>query len=63
MRWIFTPIILLCLVPVCFSQSLTGIWRGYFLQKDFDVYSGKFREYRYKYEVQINNLNKNGIEG
>ncbi len=63
MKWIFTPIIILFSLSFCYSQDLTGIWRGYFLQKDFDIYSGKFREDRYKYEVQINNLKNNGVEG
>lgn len=40
-----------------FSQNLTGIWRGYFYA---DV--GPYKEY-YKYEVQINQLNNNALQG
>lgn len=45
------------------KNNLTGIWRGYFIQKDYNPMSGNFEEDRYKYEVQINNLVNNGLEG
>lgn len=45
------------------KSNITGIWRGYFLQKNFNPRTGKFEEDRYKYEVQINNLSNNALEG
>ena len=41
------------------KNNITGIWRGYFIQKDYNPRTGKFEEDRYKYEVQINNLSNN----
>ena len=41
----------------CFSQDLTGIWRGYF----YAEFNG-YKDY-YKYEVQINQLKNNSLEG
>ena len=40
-----------------FSQNLTGIWRGYFYAG-----IGSFKEY-YKYEVQLDQLKNNSLEG
>lgn len=45
------------------SIDLTGIWRGYFLQKDFNPLIGKFIEEKYNYEIQINLLKNNAVEG
>lgn len=45
------------------KSNITGIWRGYFLQKNFNPRTGKFEEDRYKYEIQINNLSNNSLEG
>ncbi|MBC7720492.1 MAG: hypothetical protein H7068_00615 [Pedobacter sp.] len=45
------------------AQSLTGVWRGSFIQSDFDILKGKPTEDKYKYEIQINNLPNNAIEG
>ncbi|MFY8005504.1 MAG: hypothetical protein ACOVNR_11680, partial [Chitinophagaceae bacterium] len=44
-------------------QNLTGIWRGYFVQRDFDMFSGEYRQEKYKYEVQILQGGKAGVEG
>jgi hypothetical protein len=63
MRWITTLLCLLFLSSTTYSQKLTGIWRGYFIQKDFDQLSGRFAEERYKYEIQINHLTNNALEG
>ena len=63
MRWITTLLCLLFLSSSTYSQKLTGIWRGYFIQKDFDPLSGRFVEERYKYEVQLNQLTNNSLEG
>lgn len=45
--------------------NITGIWRGYFYQKDkvYDPIKGTFVYDKYKYEIQINNLPTNNLEG
>ncbi len=53
----------LCLFSQASAQNLTGIWRGYFVQQAFDMLTGQFKEDRYKYEIQINNLSSNALEG
>lgn len=63
MRLTFTSFIILLSVISVKAQSLTGIWRGYFIQQDFDIYRGKPTEDKYKYEIQINNKSNNSIEG
>src|SRR3954451_20175719 len=40
------------------AQNITGIWKGYFVQNTFG-----FTEDRYKFEVQIEQLPNNGING
>ena len=45
------------------AQKLTGIWRGYFIQKNYNPFSGQFVEDRYNYEVQINELPNKALEG
>ena len=45
------------------NTRLTGVWRGFFVQKDFDPVSGTYVEQRYKYEIQLNLLSNDGIEG
>ena len=59
----FTLLILLFFPIILFSQNLTGIWRGYFIQKDFDPKSGDNNYDTYKYEVQINQLADNSLDG
>lgn len=54
---------MLLLSTSSYSQKLTGIWRGYFIQKDFNQLSGRFVEEKYKYEVHINQLTTNSLEG
>lgn len=63
MKLTFTSFIILLSITYCNAQSLTGIWRGYFIQRDFDIYKGKPTEDKYKYEIQINNLANNSVEG
>ena len=63
MKWICTSLLLLLLSFNASSQSLTGIWRGYFLQKSTDLLTGRITEERYKYEIQINELPNHSIEG
>ncbi len=63
MRLFLTPILVLLFSTCCVAQSLTGIWRGSFIQSDFDILKGKPTEDKYKYEIQINNLINNAIEG
>src|SRR5215212_899028 len=38
----------------CFSQDLSGIWRGYFITESGD---------QYKYEVQLDQSKKNSLSG
>ena len=64
MKLIYTCFILLLTCFISTAQNLTGIWRGYFAQKiSYNSMSGKFIEDKYKYELQINNLTNNSIEG
>jgi hypothetical protein len=62
MRLIFTYFVLF-FYTVGYSQNITGIWRGYFVQNSFQLRSGQFVEDKYKYEIQINDLPNDGIEG
>ena len=62
MRLIFTYFILL-FATVSFSQNITGIWRGYFVQNAFHLRSGGIVEDKYKYEIQLNDLPNDAIEG
>jgi hypothetical protein len=43
--------------------NLTGIWRGYFVQKSFNPIKGKYEDETYRYEVQIDNLTSNALAG
>ena len=63
MRLTFTSFIILLASTFCNAQGLTGIWRGYFIQKDFDLIKGKPTEDKYKYEIQLDNLQSNALEG
>jgi len=62
MRLFITYLILL-ISTVGFSQNITGIWRGYFVQNAFHLRSGGMIEDKYKYEIQINDLPNDAIEG
>jgi hypothetical protein len=64
MRLIATLIILLSTASLSPAQKLTGVWRGFFMQRDYDPMSRSFVEDQYNYEIQINNeLAKDAIEG
>jgi hypothetical protein len=62
MRVVFTCICCLSIFS-CFSQDLTGIWRGNFISADNKLSDMFNLEDRYKYEVQIDQRNKsfNGV--
>jgi hypothetical protein len=62
MRGICTLLFLLFSI-VGQAQKLKGIWRGYFVQKEFNQITGKFMEDKYKFEVQVNQLQNNALEG
>jgi hypothetical protein len=49
---------LLLLLLSASAQSVTGIWRGYFIQSSFGLY-----EDRYKFEIQIEQTPDNSIKG
>ena len=63
MKILITPILFLLFSTCLLAQNLTGIWRGSFVQNSFDMYRGKPTEEKYKYEIQLNNLKNNAIEG
>lgn len=64
MRLIVTLFCLLVTLFTASAQKITGVWRGYFMQRDYDPMSRSFVEDQYNYEVQINNeLAKDAIEG
>jgi len=63
MRLICTLLFFLTISTASYTQNITGIWRGYFVQKGFNEFTGKFVEDKYKYEIQINQLPNNAIEG
>ena len=63
MRLTFTFLLVFIFSSFSHAQKLTGIWRGYFVQQDFNPLSGQFVEDKYKYEVQINQLSNNALEG
>ena len=61
---IFSSSILFLLISTSsLAQNLTGIWRGSFVQNSFDMYQGKPISEKYKYEIQLNNLKNNAVEG
>lgn len=45
------------------KPNITGVWQGHFLQKEYNPFTGRFVEDPYKYEVQINNLSNQALEG
>ena len=64
MKLLITPFLFILLIATAYSQNLTGIWRGTFVQKEFNPMIGRFVEDTYKFEVQINHHpNNNAIEG
>lgn len=56
-------IILLLLASFANGQNITGIWRGHFLQKQYSAFYGTIVEDRYKYEIQLNQLYNNALQG
>lgn len=59
MKYRFTLIYFLLLFSLgAGAQNITGIWKGYFIQKSF----GYFEE-RYKFEVQIEQLSNKALNG
>jgi len=63
MKWMYTlPFFLLASLS-SHAQKLTGIWRGTFVQKNYDPFAGRFVDDRYRYEIQINQLDDHTIEG
>lgn len=64
MRLKLTLILLLLVSSFSYSQKLTGIWRGSFTQRgSFNLITGEFSEDKYKYEIQINQLDDKSVEG
>ncbi len=63
MRFIYTFLVSLIIHSSCYTQTMKGIWRGYFEQVNFSMLQGGFSKERYKYEVQIDQLIDNAIKG
>ena len=59
----FTLLILLFCPLILLAQNLTGVWRGHFVQKEFNAYSGNYTDDTYKYEIQINQKSDNSLDG
>lgn len=63
MKLIFTITIILFSTLLLQAQNLTGVWRGTFEQNNLNPLTGSFVSESYKYEVQINQLEKGALEG
>ena len=64
MRLTFTLLFVLFFSFLTSAQKITGIWRGYFVQQEgYNPVTGEFIEDRYKYEVQLNQLDNDALEG
>lgn len=57
-RFLLTTLYFLFSIIILQAQSLTGIWRGYFIQQSILGTSDRF-----KFEVQINHLSNNSLMG
>jgi hypothetical protein len=60
MRLKYTLIFLL-FVSLAQAQNLTGVWRGHFVSQH-TMYGATFEE-RYRYEIQLNHLFNNALQG
>lgn len=58
MKYNFTLLCLLLLSLTTTAQNVTGIWKGYFVQNNFGFY-----EDRYRFEVQVEQLPNNALNG
>jgi hypothetical protein len=59
MRYSFTLLYFLLVLTVSAgAQNITGIWKGYFVQSNYG-----FSEDRYKFEVQVEQLKDNALNG
>lgn len=62
MRLIFTLVLFLFSGITVNAQHLTGVWRGYFSSAS-SMFQDDPREELYKYEIQINQLPNNALQG
>lgn len=62
MRLNLTLFFLLLISFTAQSQKITGIWRGYFSSSS-GIYREGFKEETYKYEVQLDQLKNNSVQG
>src|SRR4051794_36673583 len=58
MKYKFTLLYFLLLTIAAGAQDITGIWKGYFVQNNFG-----YSEDRYRFEVQIEQLANNALNG
>lgn len=63
MKWKFTLILFFTAFTHITAQEIKGIWRGTFEDQAYNAQFGKFFTRTYKYEVQINKLPDNSLEG
>jgi hypothetical protein len=63
MKWIFTLFFLYTLLSNPKAQDITGVWSGTFEEQVFNPRFGNFVTNTYKYEVQLNKLDNNSLEG
>jgi hypothetical protein len=61
MRLKYTLIFLL-FASLAQAQNLTGVWRGHFVSKQYTMF-GTMVEERYRYEIQLNHLFNNALQG
>jgi len=64
MKRICTSALFLLIFLFSYSQkNILGIWQGYFVQQAYNPFTQRFTEDKYKFEVQINQLPDNALEG
>jgi hypothetical protein len=64
MKRICTPALFLLLSYFAHSQkNIIGVWQGYFVQESTNPFTGRITEDKYKFEIQINQLPDNSLEG
>lgn len=55
-------LIFLLFASLAQAQNLTGVWRGHFISKQYSMF-GTVVEERYRYEIQLNHLFNNALQG
>ncbi len=64
MKLICTSVFILLFSFFSYSQkNIIGVWQGYFVQQSTNPFNGRITEDKYKFEIQINQLPDNSLEG